>query len=76
MTSESSSFGHGGHAAAPETTKDPIIAISHLIIALQTIVSRNVDPFEQGVVTVGQVHGGTTHNIIPMSAFVQARSEQ
>lgn len=63
--------GKGGHAAAPETTRDPIVAIAHLITALQSIVSRNVDPFAQGVVTIGQVHGGTTHNIIPISAFVQ-----
>lgn len=63
--------GQGGHAAAPNTTRDPIIAIAALITALQTILSRNVDPFEQGVVTIGQVHGGTTHNIIPMSAWVQ-----
>ena len=63
--------GHGGHAAAPETTIDPIMAIANLITALQTIASRNIDPFEQVVVTVGQVHAGTTHNIIPMSAFVQ-----
>lgn len=64
-------FGQGGHAAAPETTRDPIVAIAHLITAFQTIAARNVDPFEQVVVTVGQVHSGTTHNIIPMSAFVQ-----
>lgn len=64
-------FGQGGHAAAPETTKDPVVAIAHLITALQTVASRNVDPFEQVVVTVGQVHGGTTHNIIPMSAWLQ-----
>lgn len=63
--------GQGGHAAAPNTTKDPIVAISHLIIALQSIASRNVDPFANSVVTVGQVHGGTTHNIIPMSAMVE-----
>ena len=64
-------FGQGGHAAAPETTKDPVIALASLITALQTIASRNVDPFEQVVVTVGQVHAGTTHNIIPMSGFLQ-----
>ena len=62
--------GQGGHAAAPEMSRDPIIAISHLIIALQTIASRNIDPFEQVVVTVGQVHSGTANNIIPMSASI------
>jgi amidohydrolase len=63
--------GHGGHAAAPETTKDPIVAIAHLIIALQAIASRNIDAFDQVVVSVGQVHSGTTHNIIPMSAMIE-----
>lgn len=63
--------GQGGHAAAPDTTKDPVVAIAHLVTALQSIVARNVDPFANGVVTVGQVHGGTTHNIIPMSAWLQ-----
>ena len=63
--------GQGGHAAAPETTRDPVVAMAHLVIALQTVASRNVDPFDQVVVTVGQVHGGTTHNIIPMTAFLQ-----
>lgn len=62
--------GQGGHAAAPEMSRDPIIAISHLIIALQTVASRNIDPFEQVVVTIGQVHSGTANNIIPMSAMV------
>ena len=64
-------FGQGGHAAAPETTNDPIMPLATLITSLQTIASRNVDPFDQVVVTVGQVHAGTTHNIIPMSGFVQ-----
>ena len=63
--------GHGGHAAAPETTRDPIVAIAHLITAFQTIAARNVDPFDQVVVSVGQVHAGTTHNIIPMSAMIE-----
>ncbi len=62
--------GKGGHAAMPHTTHDPIVAISALVGALQTIASRNVDPFEQVVVTVGQIHGGTANNVIPMSAMV------
>ncbi|MCE9560225.1 MAG: amidohydrolase [Armatimonadetes bacterium] len=62
--------GQGGHAAAPETTRDPIVAIASLITSLQTIASRNTDPFDNIVVTVGQVHGGTANNIIPMSAQV------
>ena len=62
--------GQGGHAAAPEGSRDPIVAIAHLITGLQTVASRNVDPFAQVVVTVGQVHAGTTNNIIPMSAKI------
>lgn len=64
-------LGHGGHAASPDRSRDPIVAVSHLIVALQSIVSRNVDPFAEGVITVGQVHSGTTHNIIPMSAMIE-----
>ena len=46
--------GQGGHAAAPQFSRDPIIAASHLVIALQTVASRNVDPFDNLVVTVAQ----------------------
>lgn len=63
-------IGQGGHAAAPETTRDPIVAIASLITSLQQISSRNTDPFDNIVVTIGQVHGGTANNIIPMSAMV------
>lgn len=59
--------GQGGHAAMPSHTRDPIIAASHLVGALQSIVSRNTDPFDQIVVTVAQIHGGTAQNVIPMS---------
>jgi amidohydrolase len=62
--------GQGGHAAAPEYTRDPIVAMSALVLALQQIASRNVDAFDQVVVTVGQFHSGTTNNIIPMSAKI------
>lgn len=62
--------GQGGHAAAPELSRDPIVAVANLILGLQQIASRNTDPFEQIVVTVGQVHAGTTNNIIPMSAMI------
>ena len=63
-------IGQGGHAAMPQTTHDPVLAMSHLVIALQQIVSRNIDPFGNVVVTVGQIHGGTANNIIPMSAKI------
>jgi amidohydrolase len=60
--------GQGGHAAAPERSRDPIVALCAFVGAAQHIVSRNVDPFAQAVVTVGEVHGGTAHNVIPMAA--------
>ncbi len=63
--------GKGGHAAAPHTTCDPIVAAAHLVTALQSIASRNVSPFEQIVVTVGQLQGGTAANIIPEFATLK-----
>ena len=57
-------FGKGGHGAAPHTTVDPIVTAAHVVTGLQTIVSRNLNPSETGVVTVGSIHGGTKHNII------------
>jgi amidohydrolase len=58
-------LGAGGHGAAPHQTADPIVAAAHVIVALQTIVSRNVNPQATAVVTVGTVHGGDAFNIIP-----------
>jgi hippurate hydrolase len=58
-------YGRGGHGAAPQTTVDPIVIAARTIMALQTVVSREKDPLEPAVVTVGQVHGGTKNNIIP-----------
>jgi amidohydrolase len=57
--------GRGGHGALPHQTNDPVVASAQIISALQTIVSRNVDPQATAVVTVGTVHGGTAFNIIP-----------
>ncbi|MCS7060497.1 MAG: amidohydrolase [Anaerolineae bacterium] len=57
--------GRGAHGAMPHQGADPILGAAHIITALQSIVSRNVNPMEQAVVTVGYVHGGTAHNIIP-----------
>lgn len=57
--------GLGGHGAIPHTTKDPIVIAARLILALQTIVSREIDPNEPAVITVGEIHGGTAANIIP-----------
>lgn len=57
--------GQGGHGALPHQTADPIVAAAQIISALQTIVSRNVDPQKTAVVTVGTVSGGTAFNVIP-----------
>ncbi|WP_435006168.1 M20 metallopeptidase family protein [Tundrisphaera lichenicola] len=56
--------GKGGHGAAPHSTVDPIVLASLLVLDLQTIVSREVDPIHSAVLTVGSIHGGTKHNII------------
>ncbi len=56
--------GKGGHGAAPQGTKDAVIIAAHLIQTLQTIVSRNTNPIESTVVTVGQINGGCNFNII------------
>ncbi|KAH7512212.1 hypothetical protein FEM48_Zijuj12G0066600 [Ziziphus jujuba var. spinosa] len=59
--------GKGGHAANPHTTKDPILAAAFSILALQQIVSRETDPLEASVVTVGYINGGQASNVIPES---------
>ncbi|MEY4671261.1 MAG: hypothetical protein RLZZ415_1140 [Pseudomonadota bacterium] len=56
--------GLGGHGAYPHTTKDPIVLASAIVMRLQTLVSRESNPFEASVVTVGAIHGGAKHNII------------
>ncbi|MEC7958431.1 MAG: amidohydrolase, partial [Pseudomonadota bacterium] len=56
--------GVGGHGAYPHTAIDPIVLASQIVLALQTIVSRKIDPLEPAVVTVGSIHGGFKHNII------------
>ena len=56
--------GVGGHGAYPQTTKDPVVLASQIVLALQTIVSREVAAQDSAVVTVGSIHGGTKHNII------------
>jgi amidohydrolase len=58
-------YGEGGHGAYPHNTKDPIVLSAYLITQIQTIVSRQTSPFEPCVVTVGAIHGGSKHNIIP-----------
>jgi len=63
--------GLGGHGARPESTKDPIVVAAQVILALQTIVSREDSPLDPVVVTVGSIHGGTKHNIIPDEVDLQ-----
>jgi amidohydrolase len=63
--------GYGGHGAAPQATKDPIVIASEIVMMLQTIVSREIDPLEHVVVTVGSFHSGTRYNIIPDDAHLQ-----
>jgi amidohydrolase len=57
--------GKGGHGASPHQTVDPVYVASQFVVALQQIVSRNIDPIEPAVVTIGAINGGTTHNVIP-----------
>lgn len=58
-------IGQGGHAASPHQTVDPIVMASQVVNQIQTIVSRNVNPAEPAVVTIGRISGGSAHNIIP-----------
>jgi hippurate hydrolase len=61
-------YGKGGHGASPDTTVDPIVIAARTIVALQSIVSREVKPGEMAIVTVGYIHAGTKNNIIPDQA--------
>ncbi|MEH6403022.1 MAG: M20 aminoacylase family protein [Sneathiella sp.] len=67
---EAKIIGNGGHGAFPHQTIDPIVIASEVIGAWQKIVSRNVDPLKAAVVTVGQIHGGNTSNVIPEEVFM------
>jgi hippurate hydrolase len=63
--------GRGGHGSAPHTTIDPIVIAARIVLDLQTIVSRETNPLDPCVVTVGSIHGGTKHNIIPNEVKLQ-----
>ncbi len=63
--------GVGGHGAMPQRAADPIVAASSIVMALQTIVSRNIDPLHAAVVTVGALHAGKANNVIPASATLE-----
>ena len=64
-------MGVGGHAAYPQASVDPIYISSQVISALQSIITRNFDPIDTGVVTVSSIHAGTTYNIIPPEVKLQ-----
>jgi hippurate hydrolase len=63
--------GKGGHGAAPHTTIDPVVIAARIVLDLQTIVSRERNPLDPAVVTVGSIHGGTKHNVIPDEVKLQ-----
>ena len=63
--------GVGGHGASPQSTKDPIVIASRIVVALQTLVSREKNPLDPAVVTVGSFQAGNKHNIIPDEAKLQ-----
>jgi amidohydrolase len=63
--------GRGGHGSAPQMAIDPIVIAARIILDLQTIVSRETNPTDPAVVTVGSIHGGTKHNIIPNEVKLQ-----
>ena len=63
--------GVGGHGARPHVTRDPVVMAAQFVMAIQTIVSRRMDPTEPAVVTVGSIHGGAASNIIPDEVRLQ-----
>ena len=63
--------GHGGHGAMPHKATDVVVAAASLVMALQTVVSRHVDPLQPAVVTVGAIHAGEANNVIPASARLE-----
>jgi len=62
--------GKGGHGAHPDKTVDPFYLMSHVIIALNALISRRINPFEPAVVSIGTVNGGFTQNVIPESVSI------
>src|SRR5256714_5405386 len=63
--------GKSGHGSAPHTTIDPVVLAARIVLDLQTLVSRETNPTDPAVVTVGSIHGGTKHNIIPDQVTLQ-----
>lgn len=61
--------GKGGHGAMPHQTIDPIVCAAQIIVALQSTISRNLNPLDTAVVSIGEIHGGTARNVIPQSVI-------
>jgi amidohydrolase len=64
-------FGQGGHGAVPHDTRDPVVMAARIVMALQTLVSRENNPMDPVVITVGSIHGGTQANIVPDQVKLQ-----
>ena len=64
-------IGKGGHGAIPQQTIDPVVVASHVVVALQTAISRSISPLDPGVVTVGKVWAGSAFNVIPGEAIIE-----
>jgi len=64
-------YGQGGHGAVPQETRDPVVMAARIVLALQTLVSRENNPLDPAVITVGSIHGGTVANIIPDQVTLQ-----
>ena len=63
--------GVGGHGAMPHRAADPVVAAASIVMALQSVVSRNIDPLQMAVVTVGALHAGKANNVIPQGAVLE-----
>ena len=63
--------GKGGHGASPHTTIDPVVIAARIVLDLQTLVSRETNPTDPAVVTVGSIHGGSKHNVLPNEVKLQ-----
>ncbi len=63
--------GKGGHAAMPNLSRDSLVAAAHLVVALQTVVARSIDPLQPAVLSVTQIHGGDAWNVLPQTAVIR-----
>ncbi len=63
--------GKGGHASEPHRAVDPVPVACEIVMALHAMITRSIDPFDPAVLTIGQIHAGTTNNVIPETAFIE-----